>query len=165
MLAAFDRKARETRAAGTAWLVLLDHNDAMNLTMFGKAGLEEKVGQLHDLTSDLLARHPHVAGLVWTRTARAVTPPNPVDASTRQGAGILRALPGCRLRETVIIPRRIVVPHQTRLMANLFEREPGWLDGVLETLGYPGIAGLLRSPETAVPAAQGTRLWTPNAVR
>lgn len=162
MLGAYDRKARQTQAAGTAWIVLLDHNDSMKLTPFGRASLAEKVGQLHDLTKDLLARHPHVAGIVWTRTIRAVTPPNPAAADTREGTGILRALPGSRLRETVIIPRRIVVPHQTRLMAGLFAREAGWLDGALEVLGHPGgLAGLLRSPSPAALPAQGTRLWTP----
>lgn len=59
-------------------------------------------------------RAPHVAEIVWTRSSRAVTAPASRAVHTDHGSALLRALPGCRMCESVLIPRRIVLPDQYR---------------------------------------------------
>lgn len=144
LLLALERKAAQTRAAATAWLWLVDHNDVMALAPFSAAPPAEQIGQLHALVHDVLDRHPHLAGIVWTRTGRIVSPVPTVDAQQDSGYAIVRSLPGCRVRQSVVLPRRIVLPYQTQLLLRLLDREPDWLDGALERLGYPGgLAALL----------------------
>ena len=149
-------KAEQTRAAGVAWVLLDDHNDAMRLTDFFAAPLTEKIYQLHALVADLLDQNSHLAGVIWTYTGRAVTAPPSAEAHASHGSAIQRALPGCRVRQSVLIPRHILIPNQTRLLTRLLQQEPGWLDGALARLGYRGgFAALLATPP---PAAT---LWTP----
>lgn len=152
-------KAKQTRAAGVAWVLLDDHNDAMRLTDFFAAPLAAKIDQLHALVADLLNQHSHLAGVIWTYTGRAVTPPPGADAHTDKGSAIQRALPGCRVRQSVLIPRRILIPDQTRLLVRLLQQEPGWLDDALSRLGYAGgFASLLAAPP---PPTTRSALWTP----
>jgi hypothetical protein len=154
-------KAKQTRAASVAWVLLDDHNDAMRLTDFFAAPLTDKITQLHALVADLLDQHSHLAGVIWTYTGRAVTAPPSAQAHSDAGSAIQRALPGCRVRQSVLIPRRILLPDQTRLLTRLLQQEPGWLDGALARLGYRGgFASLLATPP---PATAHSALWTPAA--
>lgn len=161
MLNMLDRKARQTASVGTAWIVLVDYNEGMRLTEFYRAPLAAKIGQLRALVDGVLGRYPHLGGIVWTHTSRAVTAPAPAAVHADEGSALLRALPGCRVRESVLIPRRIVLPHQTRLLLRLLDAEPGWIDDVLARLDYPGgLASLVRAP-----APTSRALWTPASAR
>ncbi len=151
-------KTEQTRAAGVAWVLLEDRNNAMRLTDFYAAPLADKIPQLHTLVADVLDQHSHLAEIIWTCTARAVTPPPAADAHSDTGSAIQRALPGCRVRQSVLIPRRILLPDQTRLLTRLLQQEPGWLDGAHARLGYRGgFASLLAAPP---PATTHSALWT-----
>lgn len=138
LVLALERKAEQTRAAAAAWLWLVDHNDVMRLSPFFAASPADKIGQLRALVGDVLDRYPHLGGIVWTRTGRIVTLVPPVDAKQDGGYAIVRSLPGCRVRQSVVLPRRIILPYQTQLVVRLLEREPDWLDGALARLGHPG---------------------------
>ena len=116
---------------------------------FWAAPPADKVGQPAGLVHDLLDRHRHVAGIVWTRTVRAVSPVQSAAVAQDAGYAIVRSLPGCRVRHSVVIPRRTVLPYQTQLLVRLLPREPDRLDGALARLGHPeGPASLLADHHT-----------------
>jgi hypothetical protein len=159
LLSKLDGKGEQTSDAGIAWVWMEDHNEVMRFVPFSSAPLEKKIAQFHDLAGALLEHHGHLAGIVWTRTHRAGGQVRAVTEHTEQGFAMVRALPGGRARESVVIHRRIVLPDQTNAVMRLIDREPEWLDHALARLGYPGgFAALLKKPPT--PA---TALWTPRS--
>lgn len=161
LLSALERKAHQTSSVTGAWLWLVDHNDAMRLTPFARATPDEKVRNLHALVNGVLERHPHLAGIVWTYTTRIVSPIAPTDVHCDEGFAVVRSLPGLRGRLSVLIPRRLVLPHQTGLLVRMLQRESDWLDHALDHLGYRGGLDTLLAARTPTPAAK--TLWTPRA--
>jgi hypothetical protein len=67
-------------------------------------------------------------------------------------------LPIEHLRRSVVINRSLILPDQTRMLAQICDREPAWLDWALKQLGIEGGAcSLLRQP----PSARPSLLWIP----
>ena len=161
LVSVLERKSAQTRDAGTAWVWITDYSRSMTLTPFAAAPTAEKIDQLAALVGDELARSPHLGGVVWTRLVRQDPAIEPRDELRDSGFGFVRMLPGALARESVVVPGRLLFPHQTALVARLLRGEPAWLDWALSELGIPGgVKALL-----ARPPAVATRplLWTPGA--
>jgi hypothetical protein len=159
LVSVLERKAAQTRDAGTAWVWITDYSQSMKLTPFASTPTGEKIDQLAALVRDELARNPHLGGVVWSRLVPQHSPVEPRDEQRESGFAVVRMLPGAMARESVVIPGRLLFPHQTALVARLLRSEPGWLDWALHELGFPG--GMQRL--LARPAAPRPPLWTPHS--
>lgn len=143
-----NKKAAKTRAAGIAWIWIEDTGGTHISSEFNAMSLVAKLNALARLTEPVLLEHPHLAGLVWSRQeTTSATAPN-VQTQDRSGIALQRSLPTNRVRQTVILNRRLILPEQTRLLATLCDREPLWLDWALEQLGVPGrLTSLLKNQQ------------------
>ena len=153
-------KCAKTAGAGTAWLWVEDHLGLGHpLVPFAQMALEQRVDALGELLLPLLEQHTHVAGVVLSTAVRRRLPLPAAETVERgAGLGLRRGLPLDRVRETIIIPRRLLLPDQTRLLARLCDTEPGWLDWALGRLRLPGGLRGLVDPAASRPT---TSLWTP----
>jgi hypothetical protein len=154
-----DRKGAQTQGAGVAWIWIEDYGGVHPVHPFTRSPLSSKITELGDIVRPALAERSHVAGAILSR-AQAFRPPLPPDDAVQQERGIAfqRGLPIEHLRRSVIINRNLVIPDQTRLLAQLCDREPAWLDWALKRLGIEdGVCSLLRQP----PQARPSLLWTP----
>jgi hypothetical protein len=151
-------KCETTRGAGTAWMWVEDHVGLSHPhAAFNRMPLHGKIDALGQLLGPLLKQHPHVAGVVVSTTARQQLP-QPESAERPAGLGLRRALPLDRVRETLIIHRRLVLHDQIQILARLCHTEPGWLDWALARLRVPaGLASLL----SAMDGRRSSNLWTP----
>jgi hypothetical protein len=139
-------KGRQTRRAGIAWIWVEDRGGMHPLAPFADMPLPDKLGSLARLVEPILADRPHLGGVAWSAvTRRSPRPPND-HAVDDSGIAVRRGLPIQDLRETVIVNRRLILPYQTRLLAHLCHREPGWLDWALKRLGTPQIRDLVTTP-------------------
>ncbi|MER7539350.1 hypothetical protein ABTX77_31885 [Streptomyces sp. NPDC097704] len=158
-------KCVKTAGAGTAWIWVEDHSGLFHVpTPFAGMSLAAKTDALADLLGPLLAEYVHVAGIVVSNAARQRLPLPPDEDALRPAAqGFQRGLPLDRVRETIVIPRRILLPEQTSLIARMCDAEAHALDWALGKLGVPqGVASLLTDSST--PRRDST-LWTPRAGR
>ncbi|MFJ3099737.1 hypothetical protein [Streptomyces hydrogenans] len=154
-------KCLKTKGAGTAWIWVEDHGGLFTFgTPFAEMSLADKTDALADLLEPLLAEHVHVAGIVVSNGSRRAfsLPPNE-DAPRRAAQGFRRGLPLDRVRETIVIPRRIMLPEQTALIARMCDAEADALDWALKKLGVPGGVGALLASSAVSPPV--SRLWTP----
>lgn len=142
------QKAEQTRDGVPAWIWVEDHGLFQPLTPFQGFPLEQKVTAFAGLVGNVLRQYPHLAGVVLSNAARRIRPrPPDHTVGTSDGFGFRRGLPGDRQRETIVVPRRLVLPDQTRLVARLLSEEPRWLDWALIRLGVPGgVRALIRDP-------------------
>lgn len=162
LLTTLQKKAAQTQDAGSAWIWAEDHGELYPLTPFADLPLAGKVDELSDLVGSVLSDYPHIAGIVLSNVGRRRFPLPPDESVERPtGYGFLRGLPLDRVRETVIIPPRLILPDQTRILARLCHEEPGWLDWALVELG---VKGGFRSLLADSPPSQSTSssLWMPN---
>jgi hypothetical protein len=154
-----DRKGAQTHGAGVAWIWIEDYGGVHPVHPFTRSPLASKITELGDIVRPALAERLHVAGAVWSR-AEACRPPLPPDETVRQERGLAfqRGLPIEHLRRSVVINRSLILPDQTRMLAQVCAREPAWLDWALKRLGIEGGAcSLLRQS----PQARPSLLWTP----
>ncbi|MFE6223012.1 hypothetical protein [Streptomyces sp. NPDC057854] len=154
-------KCLKTKGAGTAWIWVEDHSGLFHfLTPFAGMPLAAKADALADLLGPLLAEHVHVAGIVVSNGARRRLPLPPNEDALRPAAqGFRRALPLDRVRETIVIPRRIMLAEQTALIARMCDAEADSLDWALGKLGVPGgVASLLAGSSAP---QRNSLLWTP----
>ncbi len=154
-------KCAKTAGAGTAWIWVEDHSGLFHFpTPFAEMSLAAKTDALADLLGPLLAEYVHVAGIVVSNAARRRLPlPPNEDALHPAAQGFRRGLPLDRIRETIVIPRRILLPEQTSLIARMCDAEANTLDWALGKLGIPhGVASLLADSST--PQRVSPR-WTP----
>jgi hypothetical protein len=155
-----DRKGAQTRDAGIAWVWAEDIGGIHPLSAFTGMAIEDKLGALADLAGPVLADRPHLAGIAWS--AAQWCSPTPADAQARNLAGtaLQRALPVERLRQTVIINRRLILPEQTARIIQISDAEARWQDWALTRLGIPGgVNALLTQP----PFPPKSRLWLPRS--
>jgi len=144
-----DKKARQAHAAGAAWVWVQDNSNTLwAMTRFAQMPLGTKVKALNDLVGPLFDTHPHLVGVVLT--SESMPDVLAINARTHlpEGLGFRRALPGARVRESIVLHRRLMVPGQLALIACLCADEPLWLDRALARLG---IAGGLASLTTHYP--------------
>jgi hypothetical protein len=150
-------KAAKTRAAGAAWIWVEDHEILFPSRDFDQLPLATKVKELTRLTADVLADYPHIAGVVWSKTAR-MRPPHPADDACQIGdsAGYQRILPVDRIRQTVMVPGQFLIHEQIRLIDRVCQEEPTWLDWTLSRLQVPVDArSLLALPPTVPEPGSG----------
>src|SRR5262249_2098333 len=137
LLGKLQGKCDQTAGTGTAWIWVEDHDGLGHvLDPFTRLPLEQRVDALVELLLPLLRNYVHVAGIVLSLTVRR-QPPLPADETAKRpvGLGLRRGLPLDRVRETIIIPRQLILPEQTALLARLCHNEPGWLAWALSRLG------------------------------
>lgn len=122
--------------------------------------IDAKLDALTDLAAPILTQRSHLAGITWS-TAQWCTPvPPDAQAQTLSGIALQRALATDRVRQSVILNRRLILPDQTARVVRLCEAEPRWLDWALLQLGIPGRVGTLL---TQRPPTVSSRLWQPTA--
>ncbi|MFE7043443.1 hypothetical protein ACFU9X_29585 [Streptomyces atratus] len=154
-------KCAKTEGAGTAWIWVEDHSGLFHFPMpFAGMSLAAKTDALADLFGPLLGEYVHVAGIVVSNAARRCLPLPPDEDALRPAAqGFQRRLPLDRVRETIVIPRRILLPEQTNQIARMCDGEASALDWALGRLGVPGgVTSLLADPSTP---HRVSPLWTP----
>ncbi|MEU5920895.1 hypothetical protein [Streptomyces sp. NPDC047141] len=154
-------KCTKTVGAGTAWIWVEDHSGLFHLpTPFAEMSLAAKTDALADLFGPLLAEYTHVAGIVISNVARRRLPlPPNADAPRPAAQGFRRGLPLDRVRETIVVPRRILLPEQTALIARMCDAEADAPDWALERLYVPGgVTSLLNNSPTL---SRDSPLWTP----
>lgn len=138
-----------------------DHSGLFHLPMpFAGLSLADKTGALAELFGPLLGEYVHVAGIIVSNAARRRLPLPPDEDAIRPAAqGFLRGLPLDRVRETIVIPRRILLPEQTNLIARMCDAEAAVLDWALGRLGVPGgVTSLLAASSVS---QRVSPLWTP----
>jgi hypothetical protein len=158
-----DRKDAQTHGAGVAWIWIEDYGGVHAVHPFTRSPLASKITELGDVVRPALAERSHVAGAAWSK-AEACRPPLPPDETVRQERGLAfqRGLPIEHLRRSVVINRSLILPDQTRMLAQACDREPAWLDWALKRFGIGGgVRSLLRQP----PQARASSLWTPTRTR
>ncbi|MEV6994350.1 hypothetical protein AB0N87_35045 [Streptomyces sp. NPDC093228] len=154
-------KCARTEGAGTAWIWVEDHSGLFHFPMpFAEMSLAAKTDALADLFGPLLGEYVHVAGIVVSNAARRRLPLPPDEDVLRPAAqGFRRGLPLDRVRETIVIPRKIILPEQTSLIARMCDAEAASLDWALGRLGVPGgVTSLLADSSTL---RRVSPLWTP----
>ncbi len=154
-------KCAKTQGAGTAWIWVEDHSGLFHFpTPFAGMSLAAKTDALADLFGPLLKEYVHVAGIIVSNAARRRLPLPPDEDAPRPAAqGFRRGLPLDRVRETIMIPRQILLPEQTSLIARMCDVEATVLDWVLGRLGVPGgVISLLADSSTP---HRISPLWTP----
>ena len=153
-----DNKGAQTRGAGVAWIWIEDYGGVHALHPFAKLPLRSKITTLAELARPALADRPHVAGIAWSAAAKCWPLLPDEQAEADGGLAFQRGLPIEHLRQTVIINRSLILPGQTRILAQACDREPLWLDWALRRLGVNGgVRSLLSQP----PRVQTPLLWTP----
>ncbi|MFD4724907.1 hypothetical protein ACFWNW_07460 [Streptomyces seoulensis] len=154
-------KCAKTEGAGSAWIWVEDHSGLFQPPApFAELSLAAKTDALADLFGPLLAEYGHVAGIIVSNAARRRLPLPPDEDALRPAArGFQRGLPLDRVRETVVISRRILLPEQTNLIARMCDSEATALDWALGKLGVPGGVASLLADSSTPPRA--SRLWTP----
>jgi hypothetical protein len=152
-----DKKGAQTRGAGIAWIWIEDYGGIHALHPFTAMPLADKIGGLSGIAAGALDGRPHVAGTAWSGAARCRQVPPDDQAETWAGLAFQRGLPIEHVRQTVIAPRRLIVPGHVAFLARLCDREPGWLEWALYRLGISGgIRSLLDQPPP-----RHVSLWTP----
>ena len=154
-----DRKGSQTHGAGVAWIWIEDYGGVHPVHPFTRLSLSSKITELSDIVRHALAERSHIAGAVWSK-AETRRPPLPPDETEIQERGLAfqRRLPTEHLRRSVIINRSLILPDQTRTLAQICDREPAWLDWALKQLGIEGgVRSLIRQP----PQTHPPLLWTP----
>jgi hypothetical protein len=152
-------KGAQTRGAGLAWVWVEDYGGIHPLSAFTSMPIEAKLGALADLAAPVLADRLHLAGIAWS-AAQWNSPASPdVQAQTATGFALQRALPVDRVRQSIILNRRLILPNQTARIVQLCEAEPRWLDWALARLGVKGgVNSLLTRP----PPVPKSPLWVPS---
>ncbi|MFI9228664.1 hypothetical protein [Streptomyces rimosus] len=138
-----------------------DHSGLFYFPMpFAEIPLAAKTDALAELFGPLLNEYVHVAGIIVSNDARRRLPlPLDEDAPRPAAQGFRRGLPLDRVRETIVIPRRILLPEQTSLIARMGDAEAAALDWALGKLGVPGGVTSLLADSSTPPRV--SPLWTP----
>ncbi|QIP73630.1 hypothetical protein EZV63_30575 [Streptomyces sp. VN1] len=158
-------KCAKTQGAGTAWIWVEDHSGLFHFpTPFAGMSLAAKTDALAELLGPLLEEYVHVAGIIVSNAARRRLPLPPDEDTPRPAAqGFRRGLPLDRVRETIVVPRRIILPDQTSLIARMCDGEATTLDWALGQLDVPGgVTSLLADSSTP---RRDSPLWTPSVGR
>jgi hypothetical protein len=96
----------------------------------------------------------HPAGIGWSAAQWNSSPPSDSQAQTESG----RALPVDRVRQSIILNRRLILPDQTARVVQLCCAEPRWLDWVLAQLDITGgVNALLTQPPPVQKSGCGHR--------
>jgi hypothetical protein len=154
-----DHKGAQTRNAGIAWVWAEDFGGIHPLSAFAGMALEGKLEALADLAAPVLGDRTHLAGITWS-TAQWCSPVL-ADKQTENLSGIAlqRALPIDRVRQSIVLNRRLILPGQTVRIVQICDAEPRWLDWALVRLGIAGGLNAL----LARPSPPKSRLWTPRS--
>lgn len=141
-----------------AWIWVEDYGGIHPLSDFAGIAIGAKLRALADLADPVLADRPHLAGIMWS-TAQWWSPvPPDIQAEDLTGVALQRALPIERVRQSIVLNRRLILPDQTAKVRQICEAEPRWLDWALAQLG---IAGGVNALLTQPPQAPKSRLWVP----
>lgn len=120
------------------------------------------IRELGNIVRSALADRSHVAGAAWSRAEKCWPPGPDEQAEEERGLAFQRGMPVEHLRRTIIVNRSLILPGQTRLLAQACDREPLWLDWALAELAIKGgVKSLLSHP----PQRPASRLWTPPPAR
>jgi hypothetical protein len=154
-----DRKGAQTRDAGLAWVWVEDYGGIHPLSAFKSMPIEAKLGALAELAAPVLADRPHLAGIAWSAAQWNSPAPPDAQVQTASGFALQRALPVDRVRQSIILNRRLILPDQTARVVQLCEAEPRWLDWALARLGITGGVNALLTQPPPVPKSP---LWVPS---
>lgn len=153
-----DRKGAQTRGAGLAWVWVEDFGGMHPVSTFTGMSTEAKLGALADLAGPVLADRVHLAGVAWSAARWCSPVPSDEQEESLSGIALRRGLPIERVRQSIIVNRRLILPAQTSQMVRICDAEPRWLDWALARLGITGgVGALLNLPSPAVKS----RLWIP----
>ena len=151
-------KAAQTRAAGAAWIWLQDnHNALWPMSEFAQYPLPQKVDVFADLARTMFNANPHVVGVVLTSASMPGGQVEDEDAQTLGAYGIRRALPGRRMRESIVLHRTLIVPGQIAVVRGLCADESGWLNKALWLLNVPGGLSSLTTFDPRPPSQRRSR--------
>jgi hypothetical protein len=164
-----DQKGAQTRGAGLAWVWVEDYGGIHPLSDFNSMPIDAKLQALADLAAPVLATRLHVAGIGWSAAQWSSSAPPDAQAQAVSGFAVQRTLPIDRVRQSIILNRRLILPDQTARVLQLCDAEPRWcrrscnsrfwgLDWALARLGVVGGANSLLTQSPLVPKS---RLWTP----
>jgi hypothetical protein len=104
-----DRKGAQTRGAGIAWIWVEDYGGIHPLSDFAGMAIDAKLGALADLASPVLADRTHLAGITWSAAQWCSPVPPDTQAEDLTGIALQRALPIERVRQSIILNRRLIV--------------------------------------------------------
>jgi hypothetical protein len=153
-----DRKGAQTRGAGTAWIWVEDYGGIHPLSDFASMAIDAKIRALADLAGPVLADRTHLAGIAWS-AAQWCSPVIPdAQAEDLTGVALQRALPIERVRQSIVLNRRLILPGQTAKVRQICDAEPRWVDWALAQLGITGGVNALLSQPLQAPKS---RLWVP----
>jgi hypothetical protein len=153
-----DRKGAQTRGAGIAWIWVEDYGGIHPLSDFAGMAIDAKLGALADLASPVLTARTHLAGITWSAAQWCSPVPPDTQAEDLTGVALQRALPIERVRQSIILNRRLILPGQTTKIRQICDTEPRWLDWALSKLGVTGGVNALLSQQAPRPKS---RLWVP----
>lgn len=154
-----DCKGAQTQGAGVAWIWIEDYGGVHPVHPFTRSPLSSMITELGDIVRPALAGRSHVAGAVWSK-AEKCWPLLPDDTvQEEKGLAFQRGLPIEHVRRSIIINHNLILPGQTRILAQACDREPLWLDWALERLG---VRGGVRSLLSQSPPARSPSIWTPS---
>jgi len=115
-----------------------DYGGIHPLSDFAGMAMDAKLRALADLAGPVLADRPHLAGITWS-AAQWCSPGLPdAQAEDLTGYALQRALPIERVRQSVVLNRRLILPGQTAKVLQICDAEPNWLDWALAQLGITG---------------------------
>lgn len=143
LIATIDGKAGQTSDAGIAWIWIEDEGSLDSRTEFARMPLDGKLRSLAALVKPVLAERTHVGGVIWTRALHSEGPADEQTTASSDGFATQRLLPGGRVRQTVVVHQRLILPYQLRLLERMLDQEAKWLDWALEKLGAGRLADLL----------------------
>jgi hypothetical protein len=133
------QKAAQAARAGGGWLRADLLDGTWQFTPWARAGLREKIDQMSELLVPPLSGIDGLSGIVLSSGSCVAQGAYP-GLSTRTADrcyGLVRPLPGARVRETMIVPVTDQGRVEADIWAELYNTEGSWLDWAFGQTGLP----------------------------
>jgi len=143
------QKAQQAQDSGATWLRADLLDGIFWASDWATAPMPEKTAAMAELVRAALVDQHHLSGVVVSSSACPAFDTHldesvPLDNGS---IGLRRMLPFNRVRETLVVPLKSAATSEATTWAQIYEAEPGWLDGALAKMQLPSIVAILtRSP-------------------